>query len=237
LKNPSYSLRAFAKKLALSPAALSEILNSKRKVSIKKAQEILTRLNLNPEESFEIISQLNKKFAPKKNHTELNMDQFLLISEWYHFAILSLAETKKFKADSQWIAKRLGIKSQEAEGALERLERLGALIRNRKGELKASGQPLSTPDNIPSSAIRRQHSIMLNKALDSLDKDQIDQRDFLGVTMAIDPSKIPLAKKLLREFVGTLCSTLETGEQTEVYRFNSQLLPLSTLDDSGRESK
>ena len=66
-KNPSYSLRAFARKLNVTPSALSEIINGKRRVSEKKAQSLAHHLLLDPTEKMKFLKisknyhQINKK--------------------------------------------------------------------------------------------------------------------------------------------------------------------------------
>ena len=56
LKNPAYSLRAFSRKLGMSSSSVSEILNGKRRVSIKIVQRISDRLCLDPYERTQLIS-------------------------------------------------------------------------------------------------------------------------------------------------------------------------------------
>ena len=46
-RNSSYSLRAFARDLGVSPASLSCFLNQKKGISEKKATDIAGRLDLN----------------------------------------------------------------------------------------------------------------------------------------------------------------------------------------------
>src|SRR6185312_7812876 len=59
LKNPRYSLRAFSKKLGCSASALSEFLNGRRRFSVKVAERIVDRLNLDPQDRFELLSRFN----------------------------------------------------------------------------------------------------------------------------------------------------------------------------------
>ncbi|MGZ3699878.1 MAG: helix-turn-helix domain-containing protein, partial [Bdellovibrionota bacterium] len=47
-KNPSYSLRAFARYLAISAAALSQVLSRKRDLSKRNALKVAERLGLSP---------------------------------------------------------------------------------------------------------------------------------------------------------------------------------------------
>ena len=51
-------------------------------------------------------------------YVQLTLDHFSVISEWYHFAILSLAETQDFKSYPAWIAGRLGISQKDAKAAV-----------------------------------------------------------------------------------------------------------------------
>ncbi len=238
LRNPSYSLRALAKKASLSPSALSEILNGKRNVSIDKAKSILIQLNANPEKTDAILQSLSKsESSTQKNQQQLSIDQFYLIAEWYHFAILSLSETEDFSDSPEWISQRLNITQLQVTKALERLERLGALKRNSEGQLISSGAQLNTPDEIAHRGLKQQHAEILELCRQSLDKHSLHERDFLGVTMTLDPHDIPLAKKLLREFAGRFCNRLEQGRKREVYRLNLQLIPLTEIKEGSSNEK
>lgn len=236
LKNPQYSLRALARKAGLSPAALSEILNGKRRVSLERAKSVLERLGAGLDKIDDIVSEIDKGSTSSKKTYQLAIDQFYLISEWYNFAILSLAETEDFDDNPQWIAKRLNIPLLNAKKSLERLERLGALKRNRKGKLVTSGVQLATPDEIANRGLRQQHLEILEKCKDSLESHDIHQRDFLGVTMTLDPADLPLAKKSLREFMVKFCTRFEKGKKKEVYRLSLQFIPL-TAQDEGKKNE
>ncbi len=234
-KNPAFSLRSFAKKLQMSPSSLSEILNGKRNVSKKLAIKILTRLGSDPKDQHKIIhlfdyqkGQTKKDNDSKMNFLELSSDQFQTLSQWYHFAILSLAETKGFVAEPLWIARRIGIKLNEAEQALERLQRLGLIEWSRsKKTLKLTKGPLSTSDDIANSAVKQSHYEDLKLAADKLDQVTVDERDFTSVTVAIDKTKLNQAKKMIRDFQDQLSAFLETGTQTEVYKMCFHIFPLS----------
>ena len=229
LRNPSYSLRAFARRVGLSPGALSEVLNGKRRVTPQMAQRILPRLNIGPEEAQALIEQAEK--GPTWN--ALTADQYSLLADWTHFAILSLGETKDFRDDDAWIAERLGISTAQVARTIERLEKLGLLARDPKtGRRVPTGAQYSSPDEVANIAVRKVHSDYLEKAREAIVEVDVEQRDFLGVTMAIDPLKLPVAKKRIREVLKDLCVELESGPQTEVYRLGFQLFPLTRVRPS-----
>lgn len=231
--NPSYSLRAFARKIGIQPSALSEILNGKRNVTRKMAARILDHLCVNPEQAQTLMSKLNNKrmaseaISSRSEFVQVNMDHYHVISEWYYFAILSLAETKGFKVQPEWIARRLNISIPNTRIALKRLERLGLLKRNPKGHLVWAGVHFKTSNDVVNMSLRRSHYQNLELAKASLDKDEVSVRDFSSMTMAIDPKKIPEAKEMIKEFRRRLSDFMESGEKQEVYRICLQLFPLS----------
>src|SRR4051812_38586667 len=93
-KNPSYSIRAFAKKAGVSPGTLSLILLGKRAASKKLAARIAEKLLLDPQERSEMLEQFTTKPPAAvsetgslgSNYVQLSADQFHVVSEWYYFA-------------------------------------------------------------------------------------------------------------------------------------------------------
>ena len=165
-------------------------------------------------------------------YSELATDQFRAVADWYHFAILSLAETRDFNDDPRWISERLNVRLTDVVSALERLERLGMLTRNKRGALAPSGKQFSTTDEIAAAAVRGYHSEILELARNSLERDSIVRRDFTTMTMAVDPVRLVQAKKMIRQFRAKLCDYLEQGERTEVYQLSINLFPLSSQKDT-----
>jgi transcriptional regulator with XRE-family HTH domain len=236
-RNPSYSQRAFARKAGLSSSAVSEILNGKRRISPRLAERVLTRLELAPDVIQGVVRALGAGGAPGGHATDetpkarrervLDMDAYHLVADWYHFAILSLAETRGFKSSPAWIARRLGLRPAVAQAAIDRLVRLGMLKRSPRGVLSVTGEQYATSDGVVNASLRRSNAEDLELARRSLEEDPYEDRDFATMTMAIDPAKLPEARRLLREFRDRLCVYLEADRKTEVYKFCAQLIPLS----------
>lgn len=227
--NPAYSLRAFAQKTGISSGALSQILNGKRRVSAKIVQRLVSSLTLDPQERAELLGDFHRpKIIPKtSDYLKLSADQFKVIGDWHHLAIMSLMNTRGFMAEPEAIARRLGIASRTASDAIERLLRLGLLERNKKGALKRGAAQFRTEDDVASVSIRKSHSTSLQLAQRALDSAPVTERDFTSITMAINPDKIPDAKALIRKFQDDLAALLETGPRTEVYQMAMQLFSLS----------
>lgn len=231
-KNSSLSLRAFAKKGGVSSGALSDLLAGKRRISRKLALRLSESFLLDPKE----IKQIAEAFADKSftktplEYSTLAADQHALIVDWVHYAILSLVKLKNFQEDPAWISNRLGVARKESKMALDRLIKLGLLVRKNSGRLQRSQTRFSTSDGPSNVLLRRAHLNNLELAAASLNRDHTEMRDFSSVTMAIDPKKIHEAKRRIRDFQDSLASFLEQGRQSEVYRLCVQLFPLTQLE-------
>lgn len=214
--NPKYSLRAFARDLKVSPSVLSELINGKHSLSEKVAIRIATQLELSPSEKQlfcdQVISQSSqskqkraqasarvKSIQEMFQKNSVQVDTFKIISDWYHFAILELTYLKNFKSDAEWISKKLGITKLEASAAIERLLRLELLeLKNKK--LIATEDYTMTSDGIPSEALRKFQKQLIEKALTALATQSINNRDITSLIVSVDKSRLPEAKKDIKEF-------------------------------------
>lgn len=112
---PGLSLRSYADFLGISKSTLSKILNGDGHLTPKVFEAIAPKLNLSPEQCADILSKLksNKKQKDIRNTQEdesikLQMEEFNMISDWYHCAILYMCDIDDFQSNPKWIAKRLG---------------------------------------------------------------------------------------------------------------------------------
>lgn len=229
-RNPSFSLRALARRIGISPGSASRILNGKRNVSHKMAVSILERLHYTPEKIDEISQLFQKNTSSESDYEErkqLSLDQFHVISEWYHFAIRQVLKIDGFKGTLENISKRLGITITDTEKALSRLERLGLVKIDSSGLFKSTDANLATSDGVADVSIRRNHAEHLELARNSLDEDDVSVRDFTNYTMAVNSDMLPEARKLIREFREKLSDLITVGKKDKVYNLAIQLFPLS----------
>jgi uncharacterized protein (TIGR02147 family) len=210
-KNPSYSLRAFARDLEVSAGYLSDILKGRYCLSRDGAQKLAKKLNLSKEEESVLIESTRIAQNKKKSNRlgarlqrrfseRLPDDQFKQISDWYHYAILELFYLKSFKEDPRWIGHYLGISIGEASQALDRLERLKLLKRAPSGRLTLSNDWTTTSEDIPSDALKNHNGQILEKAKKALYSQPVEKRDISSTTLAISRTRIPEAKRMIREF-------------------------------------
>lgn len=224
-KNSAYSLRSFARSLHLSPGVLSAYMNGKRKITEKAAEKIISRLNLSFEEKLDWEKASYGKQSSSTVYHQLETDQYKVISEWYHFAILSLVKIKDFKPDSDWISGRLGITKVQAENAIERLFRIG-MLKNKNNKWVRISKNLKTSDGIPQDTLRYSHLKNLELAAIALERDSVHERDNLAMTLAFDSRKMFKAKALIREFLEKFSTAMDSDLYDEVYKLNIQFFSL-----------
>lgn len=238
--NPSYSLRAYARKVGVHVGALTYIINGKRNVSKTLAERIARKLLLDPQQRAELLSLFPEKTKYRKfadpvdtnepRYLELSAAQFKIAAEWEHFAVMSLANCADFEGSADWISKRLGITPTRSRQVVDRLLQLGLLDMNDAGKLSRSKKSYRTSDDVAEISIKRHHEQSLELAKESLLRDDVSIRDFTSVTMAIDPKKLSVAKERIRNFEDELSDLLESGHRTAVYRLSMQLFPLSKIE-------
>lgn len=213
-KNPSYSLRAFAKSLEFSPQRLSHVLNGKRGLSMEAGTDLAKKLSLSEREASifldmiesEFGRSLTSKLAAKKRmkkksyFSNVGLDTFKLIADWYHFAILTMLELKTAYFSENEIASDLGISKSQAKFALERLLRLGMVDREEDGQLTSLGKIFIDTNNIPNEAVKSFHEQVLDRTKLAIREVGIDERDFSTLFVAIDPDQFKEAQTFIKDF-------------------------------------
>ncbi len=228
LRNPGYSLRAFAKSLGISHSSLSRILSAERPISREKREHLVERLGIGPEllERFETPHSRKDKaeFRP------LEIDRFAVIADWYHSAILELTQTKGFQSNPRAIARRLGITVTEVHAAIERLVNVGMLKRRGNGRLVNIAGSQTSLGTVPhsSAAQRRLQKQILQMAMDALESIPVEKRSQTSMTMAINTRRLPEAMEIIRRFRRQLSQLLEQdSDRNEVYHLAVSLYPVT----------
>ena len=247
-KNPRYSLRSFATHLGIGPSALSLILSGKRSISTKLIERIFKTLELSSSEQKVFLEsvlnekkikgltrvspllksklKLTKVTTQKGIAHEVGLDEFRIISDWYHLAILELSSSKHFKPEHKWIAKVLNISEIEAKLAVDRLLKL-ELLEEKNGTLVKTNQKLDTKDKSKSSMFhRKRQKQILEKSIQSLENDPIEVRNHSGLTFCINPAKLDEAKARVQKFMWEMAEFLMEGNLERVYELNVSLFPL-----------
>lgn len=214
--NKSYSLRAFARDLGLPASRLSLVLNKKQGLSLDVAESVASKLKLDDGKAAWFCSSVGelhsrsdaerKKFKKQLSsikhearlQSEMLLEYFKVISDWYHFAILEMTYLERFKYDPAWIAQELDIMEVEVEQAIGRLIDLG-LAEVKNGRLIDTFKFLATPSDVPSEALKKFNNQIMEKALTAQREQSIEKREFSANIFALDSSQLPILKEKLRD--------------------------------------
>ncbi len=233
LKNPRWSLRAFANRCGMSSGAISEIMSGKRELTLKARQKIAQALQLSPKEQFEFFDEKLPDHLRKKRQAQASVliseDQFCLISDWWHFAILNLLKTKNFRGSMNWISQRIGLPIRVVEQAWERLFRLG-YIKKENQKIIRTYPHLNTTDGFFNLSIQKSHIEDLKLIENSIRNLPPEVRDFTSMTISLKRKDLKKAVEMIRLFQEEFEHEIESDEGDEVYRFVMSLFPLTVIE-------
>ncbi len=245
-----YSQRALARDLGVSSAFVTKILSGKRAIPPKRIRRICRVLDMDPTaetillKSIVLHSQRSNDLkqivleSPKLKTKLLDFKniehrKFSLLSNWYNLAILYLL-TCKIDKSTNTIAKKLGLSASEVERSLNSLKN-AELVACDNGQWKKTTENEFFPTTKSLSEVRGFHRQMIKKSYDELSKtsqESFDSRLITGFTIATNPEKIDVAKKLVFEILGEISTLLSDGTCTEVYQCNVQLFPLTKKENN-----
>lgn len=235
--NPLYSLRAYARDIGIHPATLSQIINGKRTLPLKECDRVAKKLNLGPKEH-----ALFKESLTTKKHLldaikiplddqRLMLDEsyYKIISEWEHYAVLELFELTDFMKTKEEVAAKLDLTLNRTDVVLTNLKLCKLIEVDSNGKLVKVYSDVKTSEDISSQALRESHREALQMGIAKIESVPVEWRDFSSSTLAIDMSKLPEAKTIIREFRRKMATLLASGDKKEVYQLAVQFYPLSNM--------
>lgn len=251
-RRPHYSLRAFARDLGVSPSTLSEFLNGKTGFSKERVAAIARKIHLN-EEQTEHFWDLNvvkyshieneKRLAIQRSTRRaeslksfLSLDQFEMVSNWYHLVILELIDLDLKFQDIHKLASTLEISEAETEEAIARLERLG-MLKKESGVLKSATPQTLVGNGTSSLAIRKYHHQMMEKASEALDIQAVDERGFRSIVFSMNHQDISNFKRDLVLMTNQLIDKYHSPKNKDlVSALNVQFFHFN-IDENQNDSK
>lgn len=233
-KNPRYSLRAFARGMGVSHTVLSLVLSGKRSLSKKAAAKIADFLGLDPVQREGLLAS-RRAGAPaprQEDQQQASLDAFAVSSDWHHRAIMTLLDLPGTPAsrelDARWIAQRLNLPEMQVQVAIERLQRLGLIARNEKGEWARSAKSFETDGPFSAEPSRKYDRQLLEKAIESLENDSHGRRSVSSVSFVMDASRLEHARTRILALQRELAQELERlGTPSDVYQLTIQLCPVT----------
>lgn len=249
-RGSAFSFRSFARQAGLSsPNFLQLVMEGKRNLGPDGIKSFAKALKFNKEEAayFENLVHFNqcatddernewyKRLSASKRYREIReieKDYFVYFSRWYYAAVRELVLLPDFKEEPEWIAKKLSpaITAKEAATALELLQKLGFVARDKDGRLVQSEKNITTAREVMSLAVSNFHRQMIQRASESIERTHYSQRDVSALTLALSEEKFKEAKRRIQEFRRELNVLLsEDGRPDAVYQINFQMFNLSEV--------
>jgi uncharacterized protein (TIGR02147 family) len=244
-ENPNYSLRAFSQKIGLSVSYLSEVLSNKKSISLETAFRIALKLNLteqesqyfftlvqlenetDPEDKQELVERLNR-LNPNRGITDLSLDIFKIVSDWYHFAILELTYLKNFKLTAESVANKLNIDKLIAEEAIDRLLRLELLEKLKNGNFKKTNAQILAQSHVPNRALKLHHQQLLEKAKLALVEQLPSNRISNSHILPIDKADIKIIDQIIDECISKIINiSTKSKNKNEVYCLSTHFFNLT----------
>ncbi|MGZ3693213.1 MAG: TIGR02147 family protein [Bdellovibrionota bacterium] len=248
-QDPRFSLRAWSRQVGYkNPSYLAHVLGRKRRLKLELAEKLATDLKLDgrPRRYFELIvlgnagkserekqtyRKLSLAIRPKKIRpaTQISLETFAVVSEWYHIAILEMTQLSGFDSSLDFIYRRLNGKVSKPliRTAVDRLLRVGLLKKQGKILLRASDSALMIESPAPSEAVRSYHREVGNLGQKAIDSQPVDERDFYGTTLAFKKANIEKARLILREAHRQVLDLAEHGTGEDLYQLNTQFFRLT----------
>lgn len=246
--NSTYSLRAFARDLNVSPSTLSEIFSRKKGLSLTLAKSFANKLRMPSWEKDyfcdlvskehprscrirnEAIKRLNERM--RENDLKiLNHKATRSLTSWVDLAILELTHLKKFENSTAWVAKKLNIDEASIKISIERLVESKLLKIDKNSGRWSDISPLfCTTDGVPNEAIRRLHKSILLIAMRKLESTDTEARSVKSIVFSLSSAQIPQAKKIIDNAIGEIValSDRKNHERDQVMCFSSQLFSILT---------
>jgi DNA-binding MarR family transcriptional regulator len=226
-KNPSYSVRSFAKSVGVDQSLLSKLLKGERDLSFPMALKLGQSIGLTIAELQTILTQQVKDGA--NSYNPLNEDQFMIISGWQHFAILELMQTKDFKPQPSWIAKRLGLSANDVNFAVERLESCGFIKKVSSSRWVCAAPNNNWSDRGGTNLARQSlQQSLLDKAKGAIDRVDFEARENASLTIAVSRDLLPEIKKRIHKFRDEINElAMSYGKADEVYQACIAFYPLT----------
>lgn len=244
-RSPHYSMRAFARDLNLSPSTVSDLMKHKLGLSPARAKEVAKKLKLGDthaehfvilmEASFSRSAEKKKKSLHAANElaqrasSQMKLDEFAIIAEWYHLAILEFLSLSSYYHQAKTLSKVLGISTLKVNKALKRLTCVGLIDLTEK-----PWKVLSPQTNVQSldSVAAIQHFLrqIQKKSIQSLSRVGPEKRMGHATLFSMPRKDFPEFKKEFQKLLKQLIHKYHFKENKDtVYVLASQVFALEDL--------
>ena len=227
---------------------LQMVMDGKRNLSLDSINKFCHGLHLSKREAayFETMVLFNQtkseeekdryfaqliQLRPKTQIEGISEDQYEYLTNSLYVILREMSALPEFNENVEWIKKNLchDTRPSEIKKALELLERLKLLVRDKNNTLRPSGKTLETPENAQSLEILDYHRQILNETKEALINIPYDERDINSMTIPIPRPLLPVIKDLLRKCREDIVHLVNQSSHDyyEVFQINSQFFPVT----------
>lgn len=246
--NPQFSLSAWSRQLGFKNSSpLSLVLKGRRALPKKYLSRVAETLDLNKTEFeyLEVLAELAhsrseeeelsaknrlQKLRPVSKEAPAIIEAFKHLSNPLDAILLENVEKINFRLDPYWIQSQLQHRFEidDIADAVHRLVELG-LIQKTKNKYQKTYKTLTTQNDVVDYAAQEFHRSSLRIASQSLDRLNVEQREFQTFMLNIKPQDLTKAKKVIRKFIDDFIEEFECQESdfTATFLLMSQLLPVT----------
>lgn|GEM_PF-5324751 len=234
LSRAGHSLRSFSRESGVGQSLLSKILAGKIKLTVRQAKRILANVPLSDEHTRKLESAFfSVKSAP--SGAPVSASDFDEVKSqgsavtWLDLAVMDYFTVSSSVQEVEAISRRFRVSVNQVYEAIERLEKL-KLIRLEGEAYVKTRREIVFQSEADHESIRAIHRDLLNRGMDQLRDGSTSatrRRYLTSYTAAIDPAKLPEARKKIDAFQTELLRFLGSKQKTAVvYAWNSILFPL-----------
>lgn len=239
----NYSVRAFARDIGLTPSTLSDLLNKKHGLSLKRANDVARRLKFSDHlrayfldlvESQCARTEAKRKHARErlKHHAkpieykQLTGDALEVFGHWSYVAILAMIDNHNGAITPAQMANSLNLKLEAVSAALDRLTRL-QVIHKSDGRFMRLSENFFVNSTVPSQAIRRFHKEVMDVAKRAIEEQEISRRKFLTSVLSFDACRVDEARLHIENVHAEFIQKFGTDDHVNsVYAFAIQFFQM-----------
>lgn len=242
-KNMQYSLRAFARDLAISPSRLSEVMAGKGQLSGKKAQLIAKNLKFPAAKAryfcdlvdvatakSQAIRDAARKRLAAADHAQakvyLEHQVFEPIARWQNIAIWSYLSLPAYDGDLAALAASLKLDLMEVCHSLHQLRR-ARLVDRVNGRWVSVVEEFSSGDGEPSHVIRKYHDSVAALGRASIEGQTFAERHLETMIMPFASGRLAEVSQRIGDFAQSLMDEFGDGAGIDrVYALSLQFFRL-----------
>ncbi len=182
------------------------------------------------------ISLASQKSAISNSAFKRVADYARYYSDWHVTAIRELAYLPGFKANPEWIQKKLKntITIAQANEALATLQELKLIEAQADGTLRAGPGSIDHPSEGPNYVLRNYHVKILERAREAALNEPVEQRTLSALTLPVSEAQYAKIQERLEEFRKEICLSVsqDSNPADRVVTISMQLLSLTDSTDS-----